>query len=78
MLTFKLTSFEVYGKAFILKYRKLSEHSIFIFSSLISSVSVLAFIGRIPTQVDKIEAVACRKISSAMDVNSEGKMNSEA
>jgi hypothetical protein len=75
MLTFKLTSFEVYGKASILKYRKLSEDSIFIFSSLISAVSVLAFTGRRPTQVDKIEAVVCRKISSAMDVNSEGKMN---
>jgi hypothetical protein len=75
MLTFKLTSFEVYGKASFLKYRKLSEPSIFIFPSLISSVSVLAFTGRRPTQVDKIEAVARRKISSAMDVNSEGKMN---
>jgi hypothetical protein len=69
-----LTSFEVYGKPSILKYRKLSEHSIFIFSSLISSVSVLAFTGRRPTQVDKIK-VACRKNRSAMDVNSEGKMN---
>jgi hypothetical protein len=70
-----LTSFEVYRKASILKYRKLSEHSFFIFSSLFSSVSVLAFTGRRATQVDKIEAVACRNISSAMDVNSEGKMN---
>jgi hypothetical protein len=70
-----LTSFEVYGKASILKYGKLSEHSIFIFSSLISLVSVLPFTGRRPTQVDKIGAVVCRKISSAVDVNSEGKMN---
>jgi hypothetical protein len=75
MLTFKLTSFEVYENALILKYRKLSEHNIFIFSSLISLVSVMAFTIKRPIQVDKIEAVACRKISSAMDVNSEGKMN---
>jgi hypothetical protein len=75
MLTFKLTSFEVSENASILKYRKLYEHNIFIFSFLISSVSVLAFTERRPTQVDKIKAVACRKISSTMDVNSEGKMN---